>query len=101
MAPVQHRIGSKWKSLRSGLMWIAFSPLMFLWGAMADRTSSDLEYEIQVILFGAWSVLGVISGVGTITGASWAARVQRILIWFLFALFAFCGLVLLVMAFHI
>jgi hypothetical protein len=79
-----------WKSLRSGLKWIVFSPLMFLWGAMADRTSSDLEYNIQVLLFGAWSVLGVISGIGTIAGASWAARVQSVLWWILMAFLALC-----------
>jgi hypothetical protein len=47
---------------------------MFLWGVMADRTSSDLEYSIQVTLFGAWSVLGVISGIAP----SQAHRGQRL-----------------------
>ena len=61
-----------WKSLQSGLTWVVFSPFMFFFGVMADRTSSDLEYEIQVLLSGAWSALGVISGIGTIAGAAWA-----------------------------
>ena len=49
--PVERSVGFNWKSLRSGLKWIVFSPLMFLWGVMADRTSSNLEYDIQVTLF--------------------------------------------------
>jgi hypothetical protein len=72
---------------------------MFLWGVMADRTSSDLEYSIQVTLFGAWSVLGVISGIGTIAGASWATSVQRVLVWTLFALLAFCTVALILILF--
>jgi hypothetical protein len=55
-------------------------------GAMADRTSSNLEYDIQVGLCGAWSVLGVISGIGVIAGASWAPHLQRVLRWILYAL---------------
>jgi hypothetical protein len=74
---------------------------MFLWGAMADSTSSDLQYSIQVTLFGAWSVLGVISGIGTIAGASWAAAVQRVLKWTLFALLAFCAVALILIAFYL
>ena len=100
-APVEHPVGFNWKSRRSGLKWIAFSPLMFLWGVMADRTSSDLEYSIQVTLFGAWSVLGVISGIGTIAGASWATSVQRVLVWTLLALFAFCAVAIILILFDI
>ena len=74
---------------------------MFLWGVMADRTSSDLEYSIQVTLFGAWSVLGVISGIGTIAGASWATSVQRVLVWTLFALLAFYAVVVILILFDI
>ena len=74
---------------------------MFLWGVMADRTSSDLEYSIQVTLFGAWSVLGVISGIGTIAGASWATSVQRVLVWTLFGLLAFCAVVVILILFDI
>jgi hypothetical protein len=58
-----------------------FSPLMFLVGVMADSTSSDIEYSIQVVMCGTWSVFGVISGIGTIAGASWAVRVQTVLVW--------------------
>jgi hypothetical protein len=54
---------------------------MFLWGAMADATSSDLEYTIQVVLFATWALFGVISGIGTLAGASWAVRVQTVLVW--------------------
>ena len=75
-----------WKSVPSGLAWIVFSPFMFAMGAAADRTSSDLEYEIQIGLCGAWSVLGVISGIGMIAGASWAPHLQRVLRWILYAL---------------
>ena len=78
-----------------------FSPLIFLWGVMADRTSSNLEYDIQVTLFGAWSVFGVIAGIGTIAGASWAASVQRVLVWALFALLAFCAGALILIAFYV
>jgi hypothetical protein len=74
-------MAGNWKSLRSGLAWIVFSPLMFLWGAMADSTSSDIEYTIQVLMCGTWSVFGVISGIGTIAGASWAVRIQTVLAW--------------------
>jgi hypothetical protein len=75
-----------WKSVPSGLAWIVFSPFMFVMGAAADRTSSDLEYEIQIGLFGAWSVLGVISGIGVIAGAAWAPHLQRVLRWILYVL---------------
>ena len=71
----------KSKRLRSGLCWILFSPLMFLWGVMADATSSDLEYTIQVVIFGTWALFGVTSGFGTLAGASWAVRVQTVLVW--------------------
>ena len=74
---------------------------MFLWGVMADRTSSNLEYDIQVTLFGAWSVLGVISGIGTIAGASWAASVQRVLKWTLIALLAFCAVAVILILFYV
>lgn len=87
--------GRHWKSLRSGLKWIVFSPLMFVWGAMADRASSNLVYDIQIGLFGAWSVLGVISGIGTIAGTSWAAHLQNVLWWILMAFLAFCVVSLL------
>ena len=73
---------------------------MFMWGVMADSTSSDLEYGIQVTLFGTWSVLGVISGIGTIAGARWAASVQRVLVWTFGALFAFLTLALILGAFQ-
>ena len=99
-APIGHRITFNWRSFRSGLKWIVFSPLMFLWAAMADRTASDVEYEIQIILFGAWSVIGVVSGIGTITGASWAAPVQRVLMWILIVVLAFCVVALLAIAFY-
>jgi len=75
-----------WQSLRSGLVWIVFSPFMFVMGAMADRTSSDLEYSIQIGLCAAWSLLGVISGIGIIAGAAWAPHLQRVLRWILYAL---------------
>ena len=80
-----------WKSLRAGLLWILFSPLMFMSGVMADSTSSNLEYEIQVVICGTWSVFGVISGIGTIAGASWAVRVQTVLVWIVYAAFAVFG----------
>jgi len=70
-----------WKSLRSGLLWILFSPLMFMTGVMADSTSSNLAYDIQLVICGTWSVFGVISGIGTIAGVSWAVRVQAVLVW--------------------
>jgi hypothetical protein len=73
-----------WKTFRSGLAWIVFSPLMFLWGVMADSTSSNMAYDIQVLMFGTWSVLGVISGFATIADASWAGRVQIVLLWAFF-----------------
>ena len=73
---------------------------MILWGVMADGTSSNLEYDIQVTLSGAWSVLGIISGIGTIAGASWAASVQRVLKWTLIALLAFCVVALVLMLFY-
>ena len=86
-----------WKSLRSGLTWIVFSPFMFFFGAMADRTSSDLAYEIQVLLSGAWSAFGVISGIGTIAGAAWAQHVQSVLQWIFIAV---CSVLLMAVVFH-
>jgi hypothetical protein len=83
-----------WRSLRSGLAWIVFSPLAFLMAAMADATS-DIAYDIQLVICGTWSVCGIVSGIGRIAGASWAVRLQSILCWVAFAAFAVPGVALL------
>ena len=62
-----------------------------MWGVMADSTSSNLEYEIQVVVFGTWSAAGIISGIGTIAGAWWAVRVQTVLVWIVYAALAVFG----------
>lgn len=87
-------MAGKWKPLRSDLLWVVFNPLMFLMGAMADSTSSNIEYDIQLVICGTWSAFGVISGIGTIAGAFWAMRLQVILRWIVFAAFAVFGVAL-------
>jgi hypothetical protein len=85
----------KWKPLRSGLLWIVFSPLALLM-ALISTVKSDITYNVQIALFGTWSACGVISGIGRIAGASWAVRLQIILSWIAFAAFAVPGIVMLV-----
>jgi hypothetical protein len=84
----------KWKPLRSGLLWIVFSPLALLM-ALLSTVKSDITYNVQIALFGTWSACGVISGFGRIAGASWAVRLQIILSWIAFAAFAVPGIVML------
>ena len=89
----------KWKLLRSGVLWIVFSPLALLM-ALISTVRSDVVYNVQLALFGTWSACGVISGIGRIAGATWAVRLQIVLSWIAFAAFAVPGIVMLVYAFR-
>jgi hypothetical protein len=87
----------KWKSLRSGLLWIVFSPLALLM-AVISTAKSDTTYNIQIAVCGTWSAFGVISGIGRIAGAFWAVRIQITLSWIAFLAFAVPGIVMIVYA---
>ena len=63
--------------------------------AAISTVRSDMGYDIQITLFGAWSALGVVSGMGNIAGALWAVRLQVILCWIAFAAFAVAGVVMI------
>jgi uncharacterized membrane protein YidH (DUF202 family) len=40
------------------------------------KTPSDTEYAVTLVFCGAWSVLGVVAGIGRLMAASWAERLQ-------------------------
>ena len=63
--------------------------------AAISTVSSDIVYNVQLIVFGAWAACGVISGIGRIVGTSWAVRLQIILCWIAFAAFAVPGVVII------
>jgi hypothetical protein len=68
---------------------------MFVMAAMADRTSFALEYNIRIGLCAAWSLLGVISGIGIVAGAAWAPHLQRVLRWSLYTLLVLSAIAVL------
>jgi hypothetical protein len=82
-------VAGRWRALRSGILWIVFSPLALLM-AMLGSDSSVSGYA-QVAVGGAWSACGIVSGCGRIAGALWAIRLQIVLCWIAFALYAAAG----------
>jgi hypothetical protein len=86
-----------WKLVRSGLLWIVFSPLALMM-ALISTVKSDVTYDVQVAACGTWSALGIVSGIGKMAGASWAVRLQMILCWVAFAAFAVPGVVMILFA---
>lgn len=79
----------------SGLAWIVLSPLALLM-ALISTVESLTVYYVQVVLFGAWATSGMLSGIGTIASTSWAARLQKVLLWIAFAYFAGSGVLIAV-----
>jgi len=82
-----------WKSARSGVLWILFSPLAVLM-AMISTVKSDTVYHLQIAVCGTWSACGVISGIGRIARVSWAVRLQIILCWIAFSAYAVPGVIM-------
>jgi hypothetical protein len=85
--------------LRSGVGWIVFSPVALLM-ALISTVESDVVYNIQLAAFGTWSACGIVSGVGRLTGARWAVRLQVGLCWVAFAAFAVPGVVMMAYVFR-
>lgn len=80
-------------SIKSGLAWIVLSPIALLM-ALISTVKSDTTYYVQIALFGVWSTCGVVSGIGRLTNATWANRLQIILAWIGFTYFAVCGVLI-------
>jgi hypothetical protein len=78
----------------SGLAWIVLSPIALLM-ALISTVESLTFYYVQVAVFGAWALLGVISGIGRITSASWAGRLQAVLVRIALVYFAVFGILIL------
>ena len=76
-------------SIVSGLAWIVFSPIVLLM-APISTVDSDITYYVQVALFGVWSTCGVATGIGRLTNATWANRLQIVLAWIGLTYFAVC-----------
>ena len=77
----------------SGLAWILLSPIALLM-ALISTVESLTVYYVQLALFGLWAVAGMLSGIGTITSASWAVRLQTVLLWIAFTYFAGSGVLI-------
>jgi hypothetical protein len=87
-------MNSRWPAVGVGLAWIALSPLALLM-ALISTVKSQTTYDVQLAAFGAWSVAGVIAGIGTIVSARWARRLKAILSWLALACLGGFGVLLL------
>jgi hypothetical protein len=81
-------------SIKSGLAWIVFSPIALLMALISSVESLNVYY-VQIVCFGVWSALGVVSGIARIAGAPWTSRLQAILSWIGFIFFSGAGLVMM------
>lgn len=86
-------VNARTSAILTGLGWMLFSPITLLM-ALISSVESQTIYFVQVAAFGLWAVFGVVSGIGTVTGAPWAGRIQKVLKWAAFAYFTGCGLLL-------
>ena len=79
-------MSNRTQTVLRGLAWIILSPLAVLMALIA-KTESLPWYYAHVVLFGAWSALGVVLGLATIASAPWASPLQRVLRWIAFGYF--------------
>lgn len=82
------------RAIMSGVFWIVFSPIALLM-ALISTVESPTVYYIQIVLMGGWTACGFIAGIGRITGASWARRLQMLLSLVGFAYFLVSGVMLM------
>jgi hypothetical protein len=82
-------------SLRAGraIAWLLLSPLAFLM-ALISTVESETIYQVQLVAFGSWSVLGMASGLGALLQTSWAVKVQRALSVVAIGYFALAGVLI-------
>ena len=80
-------MSNRFQIVLRGLAWVILSPLAVLMALIA-KTESLPWYYAHVMVFGAWSALGVVSGLATMATAPWASQLQRVLRWTAFAYFA-------------
>jgi hypothetical protein len=66
-------------AIASGVAWIILSPLAFFMAAISTVKSLNVYY-VQLLVFGAWTAAGVLSGIGTIASAAWARRLKTTLL---------------------
>jgi len=87
-------MGMAVKRIASGLAWIAFSPFALLMAVGAGaKATSDAEFGTYLVVCGAWTVAGVVAGIGTIASAEWAGRLKTILLWIVATYFGGSGLI--------
>ena len=74
-----------------GVAWLVLSPIAVL-VALVSTVQSQTAYYVQVVAFGAWSILGMISGVASLEGAKWAHSIKRVLALVAISYFAVAGI---------
>ncbi len=79
--------GSKAKAIA----WLLLSPVSVLM-ALISTVESEALYYAQVSVFGVWATLGVLSGIGALRRARWAAPLQRSLGLVAVAYFSIAGI---------
>lgn len=77
----------------SAIAWLVLSPVAAVM-ALISTVESQSTYYTQVGIFGLWSCLGMISGVGSFLRATWASRIQVLLVWIAVAYFSISGLLI-------
>jgi fatty-acid desaturase len=81
-----------------GISWVILSPVIFLMAAISTVKSS-LTYNIQLVLFSAVALTGLVAGVGALYKRLWAARTLLVLSWLGAAYFLGSATLLLVWPF--
>jgi hypothetical protein len=54
-------------------MWIALAPILWLMASISS-VESDVAYWVQLVVFSAAAIVGLVSGIYALLGHSWAAR---------------------------
>jgi hypothetical protein len=85
---------SGWKVAASALAWILLSPFAVLFVLMANEQSPVVFYT-HLIGFGAWTIAGVIAGIGTIASWRWTRTLKALLAWIAFAYFSIAAILML------
>jgi hypothetical protein len=80
-------------SNRSWLAWVLLSPLA-LFMALISTIKSDVFYYVQLVLFGCWSLGGVVNGIGKRLNAGWATSLEQALTRIAFAYFGIVGVLI-------
>ena len=71
--------------------WLMLSPVSVLM-ALISTVESEAFYYAQVSVFGLWTILGMLSGIGTLLRARWAPPLQRSLVLVAVSYFSIAGI---------